>query len=59
MAKPLLLLELNELSPDLLDRYIAAGAAPELRRGCGSRCETYVTDAGEEERAAEPLGANG
>jgi hypothetical protein len=53
MASPLILIEFNELSPPLMDRFIAAGELPNFAR-MRRESEVYVTDAEEQPPNLEP-----
>lgn len=50
---PVLVLEFNELSPTLMDEFVAAGHLPGFRRLRDSS-RTYVTDAAEDEERLNP-----
>jgi hypothetical protein len=47
MPNPLILLEFNELSPSLMDKFIADGLLPNFAK-LRTQANTYVTDAGED-----------
>jgi len=51
--KPVVLLELNELTPHLMDRFIAEGRLPNFKR-LRDDSQAYVTDAEEQPPALEP-----
>jgi len=51
--KPLILIEFNELSPRLLERFMAAGKLPNFRKFY-AESTVYVTDAQEEVAHLEP-----
>lgn len=51
--RPLILLEFNELSPVLMDRFIGQGALPNFAR-FRSEAECHVTDAGEDSPNLNP-----
>ena len=53
MNKSLVLLEFNEICPELLDTFIAAGELPNFER-LRSQADTYVTDAEEQPPNLEP-----
>ncbi|MEY2453972.1 MAG: hypothetical protein QOD92_3546 [Acidimicrobiaceae bacterium] len=51
--RPILVLEFNELSPELLERFIASGDLPAFAR-LRDRSSTYITEAGEHGVALNP-----
>ena len=53
MQRPVIVLEFNELCPDLMDRFIAEGRLPGFKALRDSSA-AYVTDAGEEPPNLEP-----
>ncbi|MGH7593274.1 MAG: hypothetical protein ACRELE_05420, partial [Gemmatimonadales bacterium] len=53
MPRPVLMLEFNELSPALIDRFMAAGQLPNFQR-LFNESQAYVTDAEEKQEALEP-----
>lgn len=52
-VRPLILLEFNELSPPLMDRFIAQGLLPNFAR-LRAESASYVTDAGEDPPRLNP-----
>ena len=53
MSKPVLMLEFNELSPTLIERFMAAGKLPNFKR-LHDESLAWVTDAGEAQENLEP-----
>lgn len=53
MSTPVLMLEFNELSPTLMDRFMAAGHLPNFKR-LHDESVTWVTDAQEAQENLEP-----
>lgn len=53
MSHPVLVLEFNELAPELLDRFMAAGNLPHFRR-LHDQSSVFVTDAQETQDRLEP-----
>jgi hypothetical protein len=53
MAPPVILLEFNELTPSLMDRFIAAGELPNFER-LQKESELFITDADEKPPNLEP-----
>jgi len=53
MSLPVLVLEFNELAPELLDRFMGAGKLPNFRR-LHDQSSVYVTDAQETQDKLEP-----
>lgn len=53
MATPVLMLEFNELSPTLIQEFMAAGKLPHFSR-LYQQSSTFVTDAEEKQEALEP-----
>jgi len=51
--RPVILLELNELTPSIMDRFIAEGRLPNFKR-LRDRSEVFVTDAQERSPYLEP-----
>jgi len=51
--RPLILLEFNELSPPLMDKFIKAGQLPNFAR-LRAESSTYITDAGEDPPQLNP-----
>ena len=53
MTRPVLMLEFNELSPSLIERFMAEGHLPNFKR-LFTESDAYVTDAEEKQEALEP-----
>jgi hypothetical protein len=52
-SNPVILVEFNELTPHLIERFIAAGRLPNFQR-LRSESEAFITDAGEDSPNLEP-----
>ena len=53
MPRPVLMLEFNELSPELMHRFITEGHLPNFKR-LSDESLVYVTDAQEAQEVLEP-----